>query len=154
MATDLPRPHLSFFTLSHQPRWCQRLLAKCVGYIHCCPAAPRLYREDSNSSRTPAQAYDDRPARARGSYTGNDDDPATLPEPAAAPRAALNQTPAPAPGAGLLCGVCVCCIGIACAGVCKRCRHAELQLPDLTQLVTCVHSRPTQRRKQMKQPCF
>ena len=62
-------------------------------------AAPPLYREDSGSSRTPAQAYDDRPARARGSYTGNDDDPPTLPDPVAAPKAAPNQAPAPAAGA-------------------------------------------------------
>lgn len=54
-------------------------------------AEPALYREDSSSSRTPAQAYDDRPARARGSYTGNDDEPATLPD----PPAALRQDPAP-----------------------------------------------------------
>ncbi|DBB10866.1 TPA: hypothetical protein ACH3X3_007335 [Trebouxia sp. C0006] len=59
------------------------------------PQAPPLQREDSNSDRTPAQAYDDRPARARGSYTGNDDDPPTLPDPVAAPRARPDQPPAP-----------------------------------------------------------
>ncbi|KAL3152527.1 hypothetical protein ABBQ32_001559 [Trebouxia sp. C0010 RCD-2024] len=61
------------------------------------PPPPALHREDSSSSRTPAQAYDDRPARARGSYTGNDDDPPTLPDPGAGPKAAANQAPAPAP---------------------------------------------------------
>jgi len=61
-------------------------------------AAPPLQREDSNSDRTPAQAYDDRPARARGSYTGNDDDPPTLPDPVAAPRARPDQPPAPPKG--------------------------------------------------------
>ena len=64
----------------------------------CCAASP-LYREDSSSSRTPAQAYDDRPARARGSYTGNDDGPPTLPDPVPAPEAAKKQASAPAPGA-------------------------------------------------------
>ena len=64
-------------------------------------AEAALQREDSNSSRTPAQAYqayDDRPAMARGSYTGNDDDLPTLPEPAAASLVSRDQPPAPARG--------------------------------------------------------
>jgi len=85
-------------------------------------AAPPLYREDSNSDRTPAQAYDDRPARARGSYTGNDDDPPTLPEPVAAPRARPDQPPAPPKGT-----FCPCCLGLPaclCHGVIQpACPH-------------------------------